>query len=87
MPSPAPTPAEALHQRAKRLLGSADGQHLMHALRRRTIERPTFPATSNDGQSMALLMALREGENNLYRWLESLCRDPQPTPQQETTHD
>lgn len=63
-----------LNNTARKVLGSEEGQDLMAALRKRTIERPTFPASSGDGQAMALMMALREGENNICRWLESLLK-------------
>ena len=74
-----------LHNTARKALGTPEGQDLLAALRKRTIERPTFPAPQADGQALALMMALREGENNICRWLESLLK---PNPQeQENTHD
>ena len=62
-----------LYVNARNVFATEDGQKLMEALRKRTIERPTFPAPTGDGQSIALMMALREGENNICRWLESLA--------------
>ena len=76
---------ETLKVAARKVLGSAEGQDLMQALRKRTIERPSFPAPSGDGHAMALMMALREGENNICRWLETLMKPS--TPEEETHHD
>lgn len=77
-----------LNNTARKVLCSPEGQDLMAALRKRTIERPTFPAPSGDGQSMALMMALREGENNICRWLESLLKPQHETSEQmEPNHD
>ena len=70
---------------ARNVLGNPDGQELMAALRKRTIERPTFPPPQGDGQALALMMALREGENNICRWLESLLKQNEPT--QDKKHD
>lgn len=76
------------HQACKRLLMSAEGQHLLAAVRARTVDRSVMPAAAGDGQSMAMLMAFREGENNLCRWLESLAQPEQNTQDnKETTHD
>lgn len=57
---------------ARRLLDTPDGAVLMAALAKRTVERPCMNVAAKDGTSMALLMAVREGENNLYRWIDSL---------------
>lgn len=77
-------PKTPLHKTARNVLGSAEGQELLSALRKRTIERPIFPAPQADGHAIALMMALREGENNICRWLESLIKTE---PEQETPHD
>lgn len=71
-----------LHNLARKVLGSEEGQELMQALRKRTIERPTFPASPADGQSLAMMMSLREGENNICRWLESLLKSTQELTQE-----
>lgn len=74
-----------LYNTARKALGTPEGQELLAALRKRTIERPTFPPPQGDGQTLALMMALREGENNICRWLESLLKPNQN--EQETTYD
>lgn len=61
-----------LKRAAKRLLHTPDGEALMAALAKRTVERPALNTAAKDGVSMALLMAVREGENSVYRWLDSL---------------
>ncbi len=61
-----------LAQVAKRVFATKDGEALLNALRQRTVERSSFPASATDGHAMALMMALREGENNICRWLEVL---------------
>lgn len=65
-------PATPLKQAARRLLTSPDGEVLMAALAKRTIGRTSLNTAAADGAAMALLMAVREGENSIYRWLESL---------------
>jgi hypothetical protein len=43
------------------------GAKALEALRRITIEKPSFQSMYTDGVNTAIGMALREGENNLYR--------------------
>jgi len=59
---------------AAKLLQTTEGQTLMAFLRQQTIDRPNFPAQSQDGQQMAMYMAFQEGEKNLYREIEQLIR-------------
>ena len=60
------------------LFGSELGQRGLEIIRRRTEAVSTLPAQSVDGQAMALLMAVREGENNLYRWITSMTKKGHP---------
>lgn len=43
------------------------GAKALEALRRMTIEKPSFQSMYADGVNTAIGMAMREGENNLYR--------------------
>lgn len=43
------------------------GVKALEALRRMTIEKPSFQSMYTDGVNTAIGMAMREGENNLYR--------------------
>ena len=63
-----------LRKAARRLFQTRDGEQVLKALEARTISRASWPASQTDGQAMALMMAMREGENNLYRYLVSLTR-------------
>lgn len=67
-------PQEALRLAAQNTFATPDGAYVLEMLKARTISRPSFPADSAgaDGQAIALMMAVREGENNLYRYLESI---------------
>ena len=56
-----------------RLFATPDGQAVLAALRRRTIERPTL-ATGSGGGVCAYLMCVREGENQLVRTIETLIK-------------
>jgi len=51
---------------AKTFKGGA-GVKALEALRRMTIDKPSFQSMYADGVNTAIGMALREGENNLYR--------------------
>lgn len=50
------------------------GKKVLEHLRQRTEEKPTMPQAAGDGQSLAMMMALREGENNLYRYIKSVIK-------------
>jgi len=43
------------------------GTKALEALRRMTIDKPSFQSMYADGINTAIGMAMREGENNLYR--------------------
>lgn len=43
------------------------GVKALEALRRMTIDKPSFQSMYPDGVNTAIGMAMREGENNLYR--------------------
>jgi hypothetical protein len=45
------------------------GQTVLQCLRKYTLEKPMMIG-AGDGVALALLMAKREGENELYRWIE-----------------
>jgi hypothetical protein len=53
------------------------GQMTLRHLKRMTVEKSTVPAQANDGVQMAMLMALREGENNVIRKIESYVKKAQ----------
>lgn len=57
------------------LFQSALGQEVLAHLRKRTIERPTMPNAAADGHAMGMLMSLREGENNIVRYIESMIKN------------
>lgn len=61
-----------LKKAAQRLFSTPDGAEVLAALRARTVGRSTLPSTTGDGATLALFMALREGENTLFRYLEAL---------------
>ena len=66
---------EALRRAAKRLFATPDGQTVMAALKARTVGRASWPASANlDGHAMALMLAMREGENGLYRYIKTLTQ-------------
>lgn len=57
------------------LFSSELGQRCLGHMRRRTTEQPVFVTALNgsgalDGVAMAILSALRDGENNYQRWIE-----------------
>lgn len=79
---PEDTSYEQLKNAAKRLFSTKDGEVFIEALRARTVLRPVFPSNGGDGQTIAMLMALREGENNLFRYIEMLLK---PTLEQDKT--
>lgn len=68
-----------LRKAARRLFGTTDGQQILAALKARTVDRASWPASQTDGHAMALMMAMREGENNLYRYLISLTKPEENT--------
>jgi hypothetical protein len=53
-----------------------EGKRVFEFLYKRTIKRPTFvqPAAGSDGLAMQKLQDMREGENNLVRLVESMCK-------------
>lgn len=63
-----------LRNAARRLFSTKDGERVLQALEARTVRRASWPANQSDGHAMALMMAMREGENNLYRYLISLTK-------------
>lgn len=50
------------------------GEKALDALRRLTIEKPSLQNMFPDGVNTAIAMALREGENNLYRKILSIIK-------------
>lgn len=56
------------------LFSRGDGKKVLEHLKQRTIEKPTMPGQCGDGQAMAMLMSLREGENNIVRFIESMIK-------------
>ena len=74
---------EALRRAAKRLFATQDGQTVLAAIKARTVARPSWPASGNtDGHAMALMLAVREGENGLYRYIKTLTQ-PKPANQND----
>ena len=60
------------------LFSSPTGQLVLDGMRERYEERTTLPAQASDGHALAIMMAVREGENNLYRWIKSMIRKGTP---------
>lgn len=54
--------------------GTPAGVKVLEDLMGRTIEQPTMPGTALDGTAIQTLMAIREGENNLYRYIKSMIK-------------
>lgn len=52
------------------IFGSDGGKVILKDLYNKTEGKSTFPSTVTDGQAMALMMAAREGENMLYRYIK-----------------
>lgn len=69
--------ADALEEMNRRtadfhaVFGTEAGQRVLGYLREQTIERPICPAQAVDGAAFNALMAIREGENNFYRWIKA----------------
>lgn len=51
------------------VFGTEQGQRVLGYLEAKTIQKPNLPNQAADGQAMAYLSFMREGENNLYRWI------------------
>lgn len=60
--------------------GSEEGKLVLEDLRKRTIEQPCAPAVAVDGAAFNALMGIREGENNLYRYIISMIKRGQTRP-------
>lgn len=54
--------------------GTEEGQRVLAYLRADTIEKPNIVNYAHDGQAMANLSFVREGENNLYRKIEAMIK-------------
>jgi hypothetical protein len=54
------------------------GQEILEFIQEHTESKTTLPNQAADGSAMALLMAVREGENNLYRWIKHMIKKGQP---------
>ena len=51
------------------VFGSDAGRRVLDYMENKTIQKPSMMNYAADGAAMSLLMAIREGENNLYRWI------------------
>lgn len=54
------------------LFVSKKGKLVLEYLAKLTIEKPSFQTMFTDGTNTAIGMAIREGENNLYRKIKSI---------------
>ena len=57
------------------LFQSELGQEVLAHLRKISVEKPTMPQSASDGHSLAMLMSLREGENNIVRQIERFVKN------------
>lgn len=78
--SPPQSPREAEKLRLMGLLRSPEGRFLLEVLRRNTIELsvlsaygPMWPASMGQGLETKDVTLLREGQNSVVRWLESIA--------------
>jgi hypothetical protein len=55
------------------------GQEVLEIIRLHTEAKTTLPSQAADGQAMSILMAVREGENNLYRWIYDMIQKGHPS--------
>ena len=55
-----------------RIFSSKDGEKVLEHLRAVTLERSTLPDIQFAGNNMSHLMCVREGENNLFRYITSM---------------
>lgn len=55
-----------------RVFSSEDGKKVLAHLRSVTMERSTLPDIQFAGTNMSHLMCVREGENNLFRYIQSM---------------
>jgi hypothetical protein len=53
------------------LFNSPLGQEVLAILEKRTVRRACLQQVCPDGQNTAIMMAFRDGENNIYRWIVS----------------
>ena len=51
------------------------GQEILDILERVTIERPTTSYGGIDGQAQLLGMSIREGENNIFRYIKNQIKN------------
>jgi hypothetical protein len=55
-----------------RLFATDDGKKVLDHLRSVTLERSTLPDIQFAGNNMSHLMCVREGENNLFRYIKTM---------------
>jgi hypothetical protein len=73
-----PTPQKDDQQGVKDALlfcsyfSSPQGQRILEHLRARTVDKPCLTVMFDDGVNTQTAMVLREGENNLYRYILSM---------------
>ena len=53
---------------------SKDGIKALDVLRKRTLNKPVLGSIGQDSGNTLLLMGMREGENNLVRWIEQTLK-------------
>jgi len=68
------TEAEKRAQRFAALFKTPLGEEVLDDMRQLTIEKSTIPSQAADGMAMAMLMGIREGENNFFRTIRTLIR-------------
>lgn len=55
-----------------RLFSTDDGRKVLSHLKEVTLERSTLPDIQFAGNNMSHLMCVREGENNLFRYISTM---------------
>lgn len=62
---------DKIDQAFREVFSHPRAEEVLEYLKARTVSQTTLPAACNDGQAMAILMGVREGENNIYRLILS----------------
>jgi hypothetical protein len=59
------------------LFATPQGQRVLEAIEARTVAKPCLQQAFGDGVTTAICMAIRDGENNIYRWIKSQIKKGQ----------
>lgn len=63
---------ELMQSRFAALFGCDLGESVLEDFRLNTEAKTTLPGGAVDGEAMKTFMAVREGENNFYRWIKAM---------------